>query len=153
MSSTRSKGEATLTDFTDNPERMGKKKPRKKSTKMVDAETAVPQHQDTEAEENSQPTNNNETEGTAAVTPTEEIYLPELDNTPLTQALKDGIEWGLEDEVMVECSKLKQYFGVDTFLVQAISGRVCLYTNDEVETFPIHYSKTKFSPSLLDKAL
>ena len=85
--------------------------------------------------------------------PTEEIYLPDLDNTPLSQAVKDGIEFGMEDEVMVECSKLKQYFGVDTLLVQAISGRVCLYTNDEIETFPIHCSKTKFSPSLLDKAL
>ena len=53
----------------------------------------------------------------------------------------------------MECPKLKQYFRVDTLLVQAILGRVCLYTNDEVETFPIHCSKTKFSPSLLDKAL
>ena len=128
MSNTRSKGEATLTNFTDNLERIGKNKPRRKSTKMADAGTAVPQHQDTEAEENNQPPNDNETEGTAAVTPTEQMYL------------KDGIEWGLEDEVIVECLKLKQYFRVDTLLVQAISGRVHLYTNDKVETF-----QTKFS--------
>ena len=106
---------------------------------MADAGTAVPQPQDTETEENNQPPNDNETEATAAVAPTEEMYLPDLDNTLLSQTLKDGIEWGLEDWVMVECPKVKKYFGV--------------YTNDEVETFSIHCSKTKFSPSLLDKAL
>ena len=153
MLSTRRKGEATLTNFADNTERIGKNKPRRKSIKIADAGTAVPKYQDTEAEENNQPPNDNETEETAAVTPTEEMYLPDLDNTPLSQALKDGIKWGLEHKVMVECPKLKQYFGLDTLLVQALSGRVHLYTNNEVETFPIHCSKTKFSPSLLDKAL
>ena len=121
------------------------------SSMNVEQETQVPQHQDTE-EENHQP-QDEETGDTEIVTPTEEMYLPDLDNTPLSQGLKDGIAWGMEDEVMMECPKLKQYFRVDTLLVQALSGRVCLYTNDEVETFPIHCSKTKFSPSLLDKAL
>ena len=51
-----------------------------------------------------------------------EMYLPALDNTLLSQALKNGLDWGIEDEVMVECPKLKQYFGVDTFLIQRISG-------------------------------
>ena len=151
MSSTRSKGEANLTNFTDDPEKIGKNKHRRKSRRMADAETAVPQHENTE--ENNQPPQDNKTEDTEVVTPTEEMYLPDLDNTPLSQALKDGIEFGLEDEVMVECPKLKQYFRVDTLLVQAISGRVRLYTNNEIETFPIHCSKTKFSPSLLDKVL
>ena len=58
-------------------------------------------------------------EDTAAPT---EMYLPDLDNTPLSQALKNGLDWGMEDEVMVECPKLKQYFGVDTLLIQRISG-------------------------------
>ena len=53
---------------------------------------------------------------------TNKMYLPDLDNTPLSQALKTGLDCGMEDEVMVECPKLKQYFGVDTFLVQRISG-------------------------------
>ena len=51
-----------------------------------------------------------------------EMYLPDLDNTPLSQALKNGLDWGMEDKVMVECPKLKQYFGVDTLLIQRISG-------------------------------
>ena len=59
----------------------------------------------------------------------------------------------MEDEVMVECPKLKQYFGVDTFLIQRISGRVHLHTKDEDKTFPISCSKNKFPIPLLEKAL
>ena len=82
-----------------------------------------------------------------------EMYLPDLDNTPLSQALKNGLNWGMEDEIMVECPKLKQYFGIHTLLVQRTSGRVCLHTKDEDETFPISCSKTKFPIPLLKKAL
>ena len=71
----------------------------------------------------------------------------------ITQPLKNGLDWGMEDEVMVECPKLKQYFGVDTFLIQRISGQVCLHTKDEDKTFPISCSKTKFPIPLLKKAL
>ena len=106
MSNTRSKGEAILTNFTDNPERIGKNKPRRKSTKMADAGNAVPQQQDTEEEDKQEQDEE-----------TGEMYLLDLDNTPLSQALKDRIAWDMEDEVMVECPKLKQYFGVDTLLV------------------------------------
>ena len=89
-------------------------------------------------------------EDTAAPT---EMYLPDLDNIPLSQALKNRLDWGMENEVMVECPKLKQYFGVDTLLVQRTSGRVHLHTKDEDETFPISCSKTKFPIPLLKKAL
>ena len=81
------------------------------------------------------------------------MYLPDLDNTPLSQALKNGLDWGMEDEVMVECPKLKMYFRVDTLLIQRISRRVHLHTKDEDETFPISCSKTKFPIPLLKKAL
>ena len=82
------------------------------------------------------------------------MYLPDLDNTPLSQALKKGLDWGVEGEVVVECPKLKQYFTVDTLLlIQRTSGRVCLHTKDEDETFPIGCSKTKFPIPLLKKAL
>ena len=74
--------------------------------------------------------------------PPTEMYLPDLDNTPLSQVLKNGLDWGMEDKVMVECPKLKHYFGVDTLLVQRISGQVCLHTKEEDETFPISCSKT-----------
>ena len=83
----------------------------------------------------------------------DKMYLPDLDNTPLSQALKSGLDYGMENEVMVECPKLIQYFGVDTFLVQRTSGRIGIYTNDEIESFPIQCSRMKFTPSLLEKAL
>ena len=127
MSSTRSKEEANLTNFTDNPEKIGRNKSRR-SKIMADAGNTDPQHQETE--EDHQEPQDDETGDMDTVTCTVEMYLPDLENTPLSQALKGGLDWGMEDEVMVECPKFKQYFGVDTLLDQRISGRVCLHTND-----------------------
>ena len=146
MSSTRSKGGANLTNFTDDPERIGRNGNRRKNRNMADAGNEDPQHQQPEEHEDNKAGDNN----TAAPT---EMYLPDLDNTPLSQALKKGLDWGVEDEVMVECPKLKQYFGVDTLLVQRTSGWVHLHTKDEDETFPINCSRTKFPIPLLKKAL
>ena len=86
---------------------------------MADTGNTDPQHQETE--EDHQEPQDDETDDMDAATPTE-MYLPNLDNTPLSQALKSGLDWGMEDGVMVECPKLKQYFGVDTLLVQRVSG-------------------------------
>ena len=119
MSSTRSKGEVNLTNFTDDPEKIGKNKSRRKSKSMAEAGNKDSQHQ--EIEEEHQEPQDDETGDMDMAAPTE-MYLPDLDNTPLSQALKNGLDWGLEDEVMVECPKLKQYFGVDTLLIQRISG-------------------------------
>ena len=113
---------------------------------MADAGNEDPQHQHPEDHQE------DETGNEDAPAPTE-MYLTDLDNTPLSQALKNGIDWGMEDEVMVECPKLKQYFGVDNFLIQRTSGRVHLHTKDEDKTFPISCSRTKFPIPLLKKAL
>ena len=139
MLSTRSKGEANLTNFTDDPEKIGRNRNRRKSKNMADAGNKDPQHQ--EPEEEHQEPQDYEKGDTDTAAPIK-MYLPDLDNTPLSQTLKNGLDWGMEDEVMVECPKLKQYFGVDTLLIQRISGRVCLHTKDEDETFPINCSKT-----------
>ena len=119
MSSTKSKGEANLTNFTDDPEKIGRNKNRRKSKSMVDAGNKDPHHQEPEKEH--QEPQDDETGDTDTAAPTE-MYLPDLENTPLSQALKNVLDWGMEDEVMVECLKLKQYFGVDTLLIQRISG-------------------------------
>ena len=105
-----------MTNFTDDPEKIGRNRNRRKSRNMADAGYKDPQHQKPEEEHQEDETGNQDT---AAPT---EMYLPNLDNTPLSQALKNGLDWGMEDEVMVECLKLKQYFGVDIFLIQRISG-------------------------------
>ena len=146
MSSTRSKGGANLTNFTDDPEKIGRNSNKRKSRNMADAGNKDPQRRQPEEHQE----DSTGEEGTAATT---EMYLPDLDNTPLSQALKNGLDWGMEDEVMVECPKLKQYFGVDTLLVQRTSGQVRLHTKDEDETFPISCSRTKFPIPLLKKAL
>ena len=75
--------------------------------------------------------------------PTEEMYLPDLKYTPLSQALKNELDYRLEDKVKVECPKLKQYFRVDTFLVQRISGWIHLYTNNEVKNISHQLFKNK----------
>ena len=104
-----------MTNFTDDPEKIGRNSNKKKSRIMADAGNEDPQRrQPEECQEDS-----TGEEGTAATT---EMYLPDLDNTPLSQALQNGLDWGMEDEVMVECPKLKQYFRVDTLLVQRTSG-------------------------------
>ena len=135
-----------MTNFTDDSEKIGRNSNRRKSRNMADAGNEDPQRQEPEEHQEDETGD----EGTAAPT---EMYLPDLDNTPLSQALKNGLDWGMEDEVMVECPKLKQYFGVDTLLVQRTSGRVCLHTKDKDETFPISCSRTKFPIPLLKKAL
>ena len=153
MSSTRSKGDAALAKFTDNPERIGKDKPRKKNKSMADTVTPDTKEQlDTGDNNQTRHTeeNNDKKQNQALM---DEIYLPDLNNSPLSQALKNGLDYGTQDEVMIEYPKLKQYFGVDTFLVQRTSGRIHIYTRDEIESFPIQCSRTKFTPSLLEKAL
>ena len=108
-----------MTNFTDDPEKIGRNRNRRKSRNMADAGNKDPQHQEQEEEHQGPQDDKTGNEDRAAPT---EMYLPDLDNTPLSQALKNGLDWGMEDDVMVECPKLKQYFGVDTFLIQRISG-------------------------------
>ena len=55
MSSTRSKGEASLTNFTDNPERIGKNKCKKKNKNMANAETAEATQQPETGDKNCPP--------------------------------------------------------------------------------------------------
>ena len=130
----------------DDPEKIGRNSNRRKSREMADTGNGDPQWQPPEEDQENEAGDNN------ATAPTE-MYLPDLDNTPLSQALKKGLDWLVENEVMVECPKLKQYFGVDTLLIQRTSGRVCLHTKDEDKTFPIGCSKTRFPIPLLKQAL
>ena len=134
-----------MATFMDDPEKIGRNSNRRKNRNMAFAGNGDPQLQPEKHQEIETGDNN--------TTAPMEMYLPDLDNTPLSQALKNGLDRGVEDEVMVECSKLKQYFGVDTLLIQRTSGRVCLHTKDEDETFPISCLKTKFPIPLLKKAL
>ena len=87
-----------MTNFTDDPEKIGRNSNKRKSRNMADTGKEDPQRrQPEECQEDG-----TGEEGTAATT---EMFLPDLDNTPLSQALKNGLDWGVEDEVMVECPK------------------------------------------------
>ena len=120
---------------------------------MADAGTPVTNQQPDTGNRNQTPNPEGNKDDTQNQDPINEMYLSDLDNTPLSQALKTGLDYSMEDEVMVECPKLKQYFKVDTFLVQRISGRICINTHDKIETYPINCTRTKFTPSLLEKTL
>ena len=104
-----------MTNFTEDPEKIGRNSNKRKSRNMAEAGTKT---RNTDNQRNIRRMVQGK-RGTAATT---EMYLPDLDNTPLSQALKNWLDWEVEDEVMVECPKLKQYFGVDTLLVQRTSG-------------------------------
>ena len=110
MLSTRSKGETALAKFIDNPERISKDKPRKKNKNMADAGTPDTNQQPDTGDKNQTPNPEENKDDTQIQDPMDEMYLPDLDNTPLSQALKSGLDYGMENEVMVECSKLMQYF-------------------------------------------
>ena len=88
MSSTRSKGGVNLTNFMDDPEKIGRNSNKRKSRNMVDAGKEVPQCQQPEEHQE------DETGNEDASAPTE-MYLPDLDNTPLSQAMKNGLDWGI----------------------------------------------------------
>ena len=141
----KKQGKSKLDQFHGDPEKIGRNSNRRKSRNMADAGNEDPQYQQPEEYQEDKTGNEN----TAAPT---EMYLPDLDNTPLSQALKNGFDWGRENEVMIECPKLKQYFGVDMFLIHKSFGRIRLHTKDEDETFLISCSKTKFPIPLLEKS-
>ena len=69
-----------MTNFTDDPEKMGKNKNRRKSRNMADAGNEDPLHQEPEEEHQGPQEDKTGDEDTAAPT---EMYLPDLDNTPL----------------------------------------------------------------------
>ena len=85
MSSTRSKGGANLTNFTDDPEKIGRNSNRKRSRNVADAGNKDPRCRLPEEHQE------DETGDEDTATPAE-MYLPDLDNRPLSQALKNGLD-------------------------------------------------------------
>ena len=74
-----------MTNFTDDPEKIGRNSNRRRSRNMADAGNEDPQRQKPEEHQE------DETGDEDTATPTE-MYLPDLDNTPLSQALKNGLD-------------------------------------------------------------
>ena len=76
-----------MTYFKDDPEKIGRNSNRRRSRKMADAGNEDPQRQKPEEHQE------DETGDEDSATPTE-MYLPDLNNTPLNQALKNGLRLG-----------------------------------------------------------
>ena len=150
MSTTRSSDDQ-LEAYIDNPEEILKKKKSKMPT-MNREEGAVPQAPDNPATGNVVPQDTDEEvleDETTVPTPVK-LYLPDMENTTLTTARKRSIPWGHEDhEFLVECPGIKQYYGVDTLLVNFETGSCQLYTaTGELEVFPLACGETPFPLSL-----
>ena len=77
---------------------------------MADTGTPETTQQPDTGDKNHTPNPEDNEDETQNADPINEMYLPDLNNTPLSQALKSGLDYGMEDELMVECPKLKQYF-------------------------------------------
>ena len=140
MSLTRSKD--------NNPEQIGKKKKKRRMANPANRDNPINQQEESNGGNpaDQQEDNNEDNNRGGLPVPASEKY---LDNTPLSESLRKGIE----DKIIVECPKLKDYYRVDTLLIHPDTERVHLYTNEEVETFPVHCPTTKFSVSLLAKVL
>ena len=89
----KSRGEASLANFTDNPERIGKNKSRKKNKNIADAETAEATQQLGTEDKNHLPNPDDNEKETQTAKPTIKMYLPDLNNIPLSQALKNGLDY------------------------------------------------------------
>ena len=153
MTSTRSKDQE-LAEFTENPElilrdergRMGDVNPNTGTNAQNGGNGAANNQQNGDNGRPVDPQRHNPA-------PELEKYLPDLENTSLSEALKRAIQWENHDEVLVECPRLKQYYGVDTLLVDKASGMCRLYIGGETESFPLPCALTKYPDLLLAKVL
>ena len=92
------------------------------------------------------------TEGSEAPTPT--LYLPDMENTTLTEAKKRAIQWGPNtDKYLVECPGIEKYYGDSTLLVNFTTGLCQLYMGGELENFLLQASESPFPLTLLEKIL
>ena len=153
MPTTRQSENKELQQAVDHSELLTRKKKKKmahNTTKqdMNNGGTPVPP-QNENPEENS----DSETEDTTRGTPSGEMYLPDLNNTPFSEAIKRGINWGNNEKLIIECPKLMQFFGTNTLLIHPPTGEIRLYDKDEVEDFPVNCSTSRFLESLLTKVL
>ena len=86
--------------------------------------------------------------------PTPTLYLPDMENTTLTEAKKRAIQWGPNaDEYLVECPGIEKYYGDGTLLVDFTTGLCQLYMGGELENFPLQASESPFPLTLLEKIL
>ena len=83
-----------------------------------------------------------------------DLYVPDLDNTPLRRAIKNGMALN-EDQTIyrIRCPKLKRYIGMDTLTVFLPEGRLEVPTEPPID-FMANCASTPFDqPRLLIEAM
>ena len=83
-----------------------------------------------------------------------DLYVPDLDNTPLRRAIRNGMALN-EDQTIyrIRCPKLKEYIGKDTLTVYLPEGRLKLPTEPPID-FIANCASTPFDqPRLLIEAM
>ena len=85
---------------------------------------------------------------------TRDLYVPDLDNTPLQRAIRNGMALNEEQTVYrIRCPKLKEYIGKDTLTVFLPEGRLEVPTEPPVD-FVADCAPTPFDqPRLLIEAM
>ena len=85
---------------------------------------------------------------------TPELYVPDLDNTPLETAIRNGMALNDSKTIYrIHCPKLKRYIGMDTLTVTLPEGRLEVPTDPPVD-FVANCASTLFDqPRLLVEAM
>ena len=83
-----------------------------------------------------------------------DLYVPDLDNTPLQRAIRNGMALNEEQTIYrIRCPKLKEYIGKDTLTVFLPEGRLEVPTEPPIN-FVANCASTAFNqPRLLIKAM
>ena len=98
-----------LQQAVDNPEQLVQRRAMADNPEQNDA---IPdQHEDKDRSTDSE---------TEEATP-DELFLPDLNNTPLSEAIRRGFPWESLGDIIVECPKLDQIFEVRTLLVNPLT--------------------------------
>ena len=83
-----------------------------------------------------------------------DLYVPDLDNTPLKRAIKSGMALN-EDQTIyrIRCPKLKEYIGKDTLTVFLPEGRLEVPTEPPIDFMANCASNPFDQPRLLIEAM
>ena len=149
MPTTRSQ-DKPLEKVVDNPERV-LRKPNMAEQPVRQPEEGAVVPPPTEAEEEGARLNIS----TDTFVPPPDYYLPDMENTRVSEAKNRAIKWGsTEYTYLIDCPGISKFYGESTLLVNIHSGTCHLFIEGgELEDFPVHASEDPFPLALLGKIL
>ena len=147
MPTTTRSQDKPLEKAVDNPE------------KVLRKPTMAEQPEQPQDEEAVVPLRENEEEGawlnisTDTFVPPPDYYLPDMENTRMSEAKNRAIKWGLtEYTYLIDCPGISKFYGESTLLVNLQSGTCHLFMEGgELEDFPVNASEDPFPPGFVRK--